>query len=44
MINFGSDYMDHMNEIFNIVNQELINLWETTVVDKGKEFSNICLC
>jgi hypothetical protein len=44
MINFGSDYMDHMNEIFNNVNQELINLWETTVVDKGKEFSNICLC
>jgi len=44
MMNYGADYMEHMNEILNNINQELINLWETCVVDKGKEFSNFCLC
>jgi hypothetical protein len=43
-MNYGADYIEHMNEILNNINQELINLWETCVVDKGKEFSNFCLC
>jgi len=43
MKKYGENCMKFIDDILNNVNQEFINLWETNVVEMGKNFSSYCL-